>query len=821
MRNQFYILIIIVLSTTGFSYAQETDANIFGDVKCEDEHIPFISVYLKGTTLGTTTDNSGHFQLINLDPGEYTLVAQGVGYKTEEIKVIVEKNRTLEAKFRMEEDVLNLEGVVVTADRREVSRKEAPVVVSTVSSKQLAAIQAVTAADALDFVPGLRLECNCTNCGFTQVRMCGLDGPYSQILINSRPIFSGLAGVYGLELLPAPMIDQVEVVRGGGSAMFGGNAIAGTINILTKEPVMNSFSIDGRVGIIGIGNDHGTNPASDRILNVNGSVVTNDLKSGLTLYGFVRQRDPFDENGDDFSELVAMNNTTFGFNAYHKTSKYGKLSLDFYRINEFRRGGNMFDYLPHEADIAEQLSHVITGANLSYDLFTNPEKLNKLTVYMAGQQVKRDSYYGAEQDPNAYGYTQDITTSIGGQYHVNFTKQSSVLFGIDDNFNRLKDTKLGANGNPNSTLVDQYVNTLGLFSQYEFKSRFVKASVGLRYDSYVIRDLNEDHDEGSQDNINGNVLAPRLNFLFDLTSTLQFRLSYSKGYRAPQIFDEDLHIESSGARSILHRNDPDLKQETSHSFISSLRYNHIIGHTVAEFLAEGFYTRLMDPFAYEYIWDEDEENLYMVRQNAEDGAYVTGLNLEVNLAFPKHITMQLGYTFQRSRYDIPQAWGDDESSVTTEFLRSPDQYGYLTLDWHPGKRWELTFTATYTGSMYVPHYGLEPISEEEYEWIENEEWDNIDESRQSEIEAILNGDVIEGERLEKSERFLILDARVAYTQPISKQTSLQFYGGVENIFNQTQALHDSGIYRDAGYIYGPCQPRTIVLGIKFGNIFSH
>ena len=123
--------------------------------------------------------------------------------------------------------------------------------------------------------------------------------------------------------------------------------------------------------------------------------------------------------------------------------------------------------------------------------------------------------------------------------------------------------------------------------------------------------------------------------------------------------------------------------------------------------------------------------------------------------------------------------------------------------------------------MYVPHYGLEPISEEEYEWIEKDDWDNIPDGRQSEIEAILNGDVIEGERLEESERFLVFGVRLAYTQPISKAASLQFYGGVDNLFNQTQAHHDSGIYRDAGYIYGPCQPRTINFGLKFGNIFSH
>jgi outer membrane receptor for ferrienterochelin and colicins len=819
MRKYSYIIISIYLLTICPVVAQSTDANIFGDVKCSDQHLPFISIYLKGTTIGTTTDNTGHFQLINLDPGKYTLVARGVGYKTKEVIVNVEKDKTIEIRLLLEEDILNLEGVVVTADRRETARKEAPVVVSTISPKTLNITQAVNVAGGLNFVPGLRLECNCQNCGFSQVRMCGLDGPYSQILINSRPVFSGLAGVYGLELLPASMIDQIEVVRGGGSVMFGGNAIAGTVNVITKEPALNSFSIDGRYSMIGLWNDHGTSPASDRILNLSGSIVTDDLRSGISMYGFYRNRDHFDENGDDFSEMVKMDNLTFGFNTYYKTSKYSKLSLDFYRINEYRRGGNKFNYLPHEADIAEELNHVITGANLSFDLFTNTEKLDKLTAYVAGQTVKRDSYYGAEQDPNAYGYAQDITTSIGAQYLLNFSKSSNLLMGIDDNYNRLEDNKLGTNGNPNTVIVNQFVNTFGVFSQYEFKSRFVKTTIGLRYDTYIIRDVDDEISEGGSHISDGNVLAPRINFLFDLTPTLQLRASYSKGYRAPQVFDEDLHIEASGARSILHRNSPDLKQETSHSFISSLRYSKIFGKTITEFLAEGFYTRLEDPFAYEYVWDDSTQSLYLFRQNAENGAYVAGMNFELNAAFPNRLTVQLGYTWQKSRFDTPQAWGDDESSVSYEFLRSPDQYGYLTIDWQPLSRFQASITSTYTGRMYVPHYGLDPITEEEMVYIESGEWNNIEDRRQNEIDAIMNGDVIEGERLEETERFLIFDFRLSYTLPLSEQTSLQFYGGVQNIFNQTQKTHDSGEYRDAGYIYGPCQPRTLNLGIKLGNIF--
>ncbi|MDZ7607413.1 MAG: TonB-dependent receptor [Cyclobacteriaceae bacterium] len=83
----------------------------------------------------------------------------------------------------------------------------------------------------------------------------------------------------------------------------------------------------------------------------------------------------------------------------------------------------------------------------------------------------------------------------------------------------------------------------------------------------------------------------------------------------------------------------------------------------------------------------------------------------------------------------------------------------------------------------------------------------------------MNGDVIEGERLEKTEQFLIFSFRLAYDFKLSNETKLQIYGGVQNIFNQVQANYDRGVYRDAGYIYGSYKPRTINLGIKIGNLF--
>ena len=135
----------------------------------------------------------------------------------------------------MEEESFMTDEVVVSANRNEVSRKAAPVVVNVMSAKLFEMVNSTDLAKTLNYQSGLRVENNCQNCGFPQVRINGLEGPYSQILINSRPIISALSGVYGLEQIPVNMIERVEVVRGGGSALFGANAVE-ELSIYNQRP---------------------------------------------------------------------------------------------------------------------------------------------------------------------------------------------------------------------------------------------------------------------------------------------------------------------------------------------------------------------------------------------------------------------------------------------------------------------------------------------------------------------------------------------------------------------------------------------------------
>ncbi len=199
----------------------------------------------------------------------------------------------------------------------------------------------------------MRVENNCQNCGYQQVRINGLDGPYTQILIDSRPIFSALAGVYGLEQIPANMIERVEVMRGGGSALFGSSAIAGTINIITKEPVRNSAQFSHTLTGIGDASVFENNTT------MNASLVSDNQKLGLAVFGQNRERAGYDHDGDGFTELPELKSQTVGMRSYIKTSDYSKVTVEYHHLQEHRRGGDQLALPPHEALIAEQLKHSI------------------------------------------------------------------------------------------------------------------------------------------------------------------------------------------------------------------------------------------------------------------------------------------------------------------------------------------------------------------------------------------------------------------------------------------------------------------------------
>lgn len=750
---------------------KKTDANVYGHVKDAKtgEHLPFVIVQVKGTTIGTTTDNTGHFFLKNLPEGTLVIEVKYMGYTTQSKSIAIKKDTSKELNFNLAPSDMDLDEVVVSANRNETKRRLAPNLVNVIGEKLFDITQSTCLAQGLNFQPGVRTEDDCQNCGFTQVRINGLDGHYSQILVDSRPVFSSLNGVYGLEQIPTNMIDRVEVVRGGGSALFGASAIGGTINIITKEPIRNSASFGHTFMSQGGANSF------DNVTMGNVSLVTDDNKAGVYAYGQTRTRQGYDHDGDGYTEVPELKSQTFGLNSYLRLSPYSKLSLQYHGIHEFRRGGNMLDQIAHVANVTEQVEHDIQGGGLTYDFFS-PDEKNRLSAYFSFQTTARNSYYGGigegtEEDiamaEKAYGTTHDLTYVAGTQYVHSFDKllfmPSDLTLGAEYNFDGLKDVILGYDRH-----FKQDVRIGSFFFQNEWKNKQWSFLLGGRLDKHNL--------------MNHVIFSPRANLRFNPTENVNLRLTYAGGFRAPQAFDEDLHVGVVGGERLVTVLADNLKEERSNSFSLSADLYHKFGSVQTNLLIEGFYTDLNNVFALRQLDQPDAQgNTVQERYNAY-GAKVLGLNIEGKAMFNRWFTLQAGLTLQQSHYDEAIAWNDEvPEQKYKKMMRTPNTYGYFTVTFTPLKRFTASVTGNYTGSMLVGHSA---------------------------------GSGVENPVAVNTPKFMEVNMKLAYDFPIYKYFTLQVNGGIQNITNAYQNDFDKGWNRDSSYIYGPSLPRSYFVGVK-------
>ena len=774
-KSTLYCLMVVLvfISLSSITYAQQnqhrygkgrslevTDAHITGHVidDVTGEHIPFVNIQIKGSSIGTTTDESGHFFLRCLPLGEHTLLFSMVGYTSEERVVTVKGNSTVELHVKMNEASFLIDNVVVTANKYETKQKQAVSIVNVISPLIFETTSSNNMAEVLDYQTGLRVEMSCQNCGVPQLRINGLEGQYSQILMDSRPIFSSLASVYGLEQIPTGMVDRVEVIRGGGSALFGANAIGGVVNIITKEPVRNFVNISNHTNYIGA-------KALDMNTTLNGSFVTSDSKIGVFLFGVHRNREAYDRDDDGFSEIPTLNSSTVGFRSYFKTSDYSKITAEYHHLGEFRRGGNNLDRPPHEADIAEQLRHNIDAGSVKFDYFT-PDSKHFLSTYVSAQHIARESYFGTQQNLKAYGQSQDMTAVAGAQYRFSMEKflfmPADLSAGAEYSYNKLHDQILGYHRD-----LHQQVHLYGGYVQNEWKNSVLSFLIGARLEKHSL--------------IKKPVLSPRANLRYTPIENIILRVSYSSGYRAPQTYEEDLHVGAVGGEVSLISLDPNLKPEYSHSVSGSIDLYKRWGKWDTNLTLEGFFTQLNDVFTLEDQGHDAAGNLLLMRTNAS-GARVAGLNIEGKLSYRKLLGLQLGYTYQQSRYIDPVEWSNNSNIVPqTRMFRTPDSYGYALVNVNPLKDFSISVSGKYTGSMLVQHFAGYVAQDEEV----------------------------------KTNPFWDLGLKLAYEIPLYRFYTLEINAGVKNILDSFQPDIDKGVNRDAGYIYGPSLPRTYFVGLNF------
>jgi len=752
-----------------FLYAQT--GIVKGTVQKDGEPIRFGLVAIDSTELGATTDINGNYSIENVPFGEYQITASYIGYvKVDKQLTISEQHSDTTIDFNLTELTFTVDKIVVTGTKTPKRQTNSPVIVNVINSKTINSVQACNLSEGLKFQPGLRVETDCQTCNYTQLRMNGLAGGYSQILINGRPIFSPLNGLYGMEQIPANMIDRIEVVRGGGSSLYGSSAIGGTVNVITKIPTNNSYEIANTYHNIG-------GQTGDNILSGNATLVSGNRNSGVSFFFNNRERGLFDENEDNFSEIPLIKNTSIGANMFLIPKKNQKIELNLSNIHEYRYGGEMDTDKPaFLTQQSEERTHDVWMGSVDYQINFNKDNSSFIT-YLAYQNTDRKHYTGIQPDTGTiefdafianppYGSSQVSTYNIGTQinHKVNkFLKGKNVFtlgteFLYDDVYDEIP---------AYSYLIDQTTKNFGLFlqSDWEIKPQLTLLS-GVRMDKHNL--------------IDNVVFNPRASLLYKIKKNTQFRFSYGTGFRAPQAFDADLHIAFAGGGISRISLSPNLKQEKSHSFSASINYDKPIKKWIKGFTLEGFHNRLNNAFFLQPIGKDQFGELFE-KQNG-DGATVQGITLEVRANFKRKVQLESGYTFQTNKFDNPVQYIDGLAGIKS-FTRTPNAYGYAILSITPNKKLSATLNYIYTGKMKIPHFAGAP----------NQTTDEI-----------ITTDAL-------SE----LGAKISYTFTMKNfGNKIEIYGGIKNAFNTYQKDFDIGKNRDSNYIYGPAQPRTFYIGIK-------
>src|SRR5688572_23943788 len=211
--------------------------------------------------------------------------------------------------------------VVVTATRTNQRLGDVPIRTEVISQEAMRSVQARTLADAMEYTTGVQVESNCQNCNFSQIRLLGLAGPYTQILIDGQPIISSLAQVYGIEHIPARMLERIEVVKGGGSALYGPGSVGGVVNVISREPAATGGAFEIRSERSGGEGVYSGNGAVD--------VVSADRQTLFTAFGQADSVEAIDVDGDGFTGISLRRLGAMGarLNRYAAGGR-AKLTLD-------------------------------------------------------------------------------------------------------------------------------------------------------------------------------------------------------------------------------------------------------------------------------------------------------------------------------------------------------------------------------------------------------------------------------------------------------------------------------------------------------------
>ena len=636
---------LLLCVTIGFNSLFAQNFSISGRVRSENGPLAFANIVVKNSNNGVIANEQGKYNILNLKAGAYTLEASYIGYKSSTLNVQI-ISKSIEIDFDLEPSPV-LDEVVVTSTLRPVKRSESPIPVEVFTAAFLKKNPTANIFEALQTVNGVRPQLNCSVCNTGDIRINGLEGPYSLVLIDGMPIVSGLSTVYGFSGIPSALIDQVEIIKGPASSLYGSEAVGGLINIITKHPentpllFFDSFLTDW----------------NEYNLDVGLKALLGDKISVLFGVNYFNYNNPIDNNNDNFTDLALQDRISVFQKWSFSRPKNRLFSLAGRYFYEDRWGGEMQWQSKNRGGTEVYGESIYTSR---FELIGNyqlplQEKLFFQFSYSDHDQnsVYGDRYYLAKQ---RIGFGQLLWDFSG--------PKSDWLIGLSARYNYYNDNTTVTN------TADEIV-VPSLFVQNEMSlTKKHKLLLGGRYD---------------YDNRHGSIFTPRLAFRYKPTEDDIFRVNAGTGFRIVNLFTEE-HAALSGSRDLVIQN----KLKPEQSFNINANYLKKIYTKKGQILSldcSTWYTYFTNAIRPDY---DTNPNL-VIYDNLEGSATSFGLSLSLDAVISPHFKGLIGGTIQ----DVSQK----ENGIRRQQILTEKFSGTWALTYTNLKN---NFTIDYTGNIYGP-----------------------------------------------------------------------------------------------------------------------
>ena len=638
--------------------------NIQGSVNSNDGPLEFATISIVDSDYGVTSNENGYFEIqVDSSKDNYLLVSY-LGYISKKISL-----KNIDKDFQklfviLEEDINGLNEIIVTGSLRDQFVTESPVKVNVITSKKINSFlpsAGSTVKEIVQLISGAQEVIACGVCYTNSISINGLEGPYTSILLDGIPMYGNLASVYGLSGIPSMIIDRIEIVKGPSSTLYGSEAVAGVINIITKNfEDQPYFSLDVQ------GTSH-----SESYINL--AIAPKVVKS-KTYFGLTWDKKNYykDYNDDGFGDDINFDRFSLfnKWDIFRKSKKKFIINSRYYF--EDRRNG-VEDFMLKDNYKKLRGSKTVYGESIKtyrFELFGKYEFdfLDDFELNYSYSKHDQNSFYGSD----FYKAKQEILFS---QFTLKrkFSKHD-MLYGLSFRNNIYDDNTSATEQLIDGIIFNQSSNqfTPGIFIQDQYSpSNKLSIISGLRVDNY------KGH---------GSIFSPSLHLKYNPSEWLSFRLNAGTGFRIVNLFSED-HAFVTGQREVKILEE--LQPERSKSIILNSNYIYSGLSGTGNLDLDIFYTHFSNKIIPSY-----QDIRYIIYKNSKGYAYTKGLSGAWNHTFLNGIAFTLNFNHQIAKYY--------ESNTISNIEHSPNWTASLNFKIPINKRWSLNTSSNFTGEMQLP-----------------------------------------------------------------------------------------------------------------------